>query len=565
VLVYGDQQVTRSTLDVLADVHRQANALAEKPGGILWHQACVGLFVTAAGLVQGVADAEFAASGHDTLSAPQVSLMVSLRDIAGVIDLSWRSALARQDLPELSALALLDPATLPGTVTIRRCEGYAFYALYPEQYLMAAQALPPGSSVIGLRSIGTGLAALVASVCDADLVCTLRPVGDVYDRRLAVGADLEAAILARRDGVFVLVDEGPGQSGSSLGGTADYLEARGVARESIVFMPSHAGDLGPNARPDHRRRWNAATRLTAPFEHVLLGETAAAPLPTWFEDLTGAATAPLRDLSGGQWRELSPGQNAPADPGREARKYLLTTASGMYLLKFIGLDHEAAAKFARAERLHAAGFSPEPLGVRHGFLAQRWMPAMRASADTDIWPTIARYLTWRAAAFPAEHAGASLHTLVAMARYNVGQAAGRMADPLFDAWPADRLERLQSRVRPVHVDARMHRWEWIPSRSGLLKTDAIDHAHAHDLIGCQDVAWDVAGAIVEFSASDAERTSLIRDVLGERADAFDLTTLLTLCYLGFQIGWWDFSTEAQSAAGQRQFYLKKIEDLVQSS
>jgi hypothetical protein len=565
VLVYGDQQVTRSTHDLLADIRRQTDALSDNPRGILWHQACVALFIATAGLLQGVADAEFAAAGHDTLSTPQVTLMDGLRRVAGAVDQSWRSAFVTQERPDLSTLRLLDPAMLPDVVTVRRCEGYAFYALYPEQYLMAARALPPGATVVGLRSIGTGLAALVAAVCGADLVCTLRPVGDVYDRRVAVGADLEAAILARCDGVFVLVDEGPGQSGSSLGGTADYLEARGVAREHIVFMPSHAGDLGPNARPDHRLRWNAATRLTAPFEDVLLGGAAVAPLATWFEDLTGAATAPLRDLSGGQWRELSPSQGAAADLGREARKYLLTTTSGTYLLKFIGLDSEAAAKLARAERLHAAGFSPEPLGVRHGFLVERWMPAVQDSPDTDMWPTIARYLTWRAAAFPAEHSGASLHTLVAMARYNIEQAAGRMAVGLFDAWPADRLDDLQSRVRPVHVDARMHRWEWIPSQSGMLKTDAIDHAHAHDLVGCQDVAWDVAGAIVEFNASDAERTSLLRAVLGERADALDLTALLTLCYLGFQIGWWDFCTEAESAARQRLFYLKKIEDLVRSS
>ena len=35
----------------------------------------------------------------------------------------------------------------------------------------------------------------------------------------------------------------------------------------------------------------------------------------------------------------------------------------------------------------------------------------------------------------------------------------------------------------------------------LLKTDALDHSEGHDLIGCQDIAWDVVGAATELELS----------------------------------------------------------------
>ena len=59
-------------------------------------------------------------------------------------------------------------------------------------------------------------------------------------------------------------------------------------------------------------------------------------------------------------------------------------------------------------------------------------------------------------------------------------------------------------LAPVRIDGRLHAWEWLVLADGsLLKTDAIDQAAGHDLIGCQDIAWDVAGAAVEFALSSA--------------------------------------------------------------
>src|SRR5690606_7218721 len=98
-------------------------------------------------------------------------------------------------------------------------------------------------------------------------------------------------------------------------------------------------------------------RVVKDFDEVVLPQ-----LASWFADLTGPPTQPLQDLSAGAWRAAR-GLEAPADPPRERRKYLLRTASGAWLLKFAGLGAMGEATLARARALHDGGFTPEPLGL----------------------------------------------------------------------------------------------------------------------------------------------------------------------------------------------------------
>jgi len=44
----------------------------------------------------------------------------------------------------------------------------------------------------------------------------------------------------------------------------------------------------------------------------------------------------------------------------------------------------------------------------------------------------------------------------------------------------------------------------------LIKADAVDHCRGHDLVGCQDPGWDLAGAAVELSLDAGERRELLR-------------------------------------------------------
>src|SRR3974390_1143501 len=54
-------------------------------------------------------------------------------------------------------------------------------------------------------------------------------------------------------------------------------------------------------------------------------------------------------------------------------------------------------------------------------------------------------------------------------------------------------------ARPVVADARMMPHEWLRDRDGQIwKTDLASHGDDHFYPGPTDVAWDLAGAIVEW-------------------------------------------------------------------
>jgi hypothetical protein len=548
MLVYGDRRRTQRPRTILRALTASLRAAEAAPHGLARHDLLTSAFVEAAGLAQGLADAEFEAKGFDEPTPAHDTAMALLLALARKLAASWASGFAAAGppvAPELMALALMG---LPETVSIRTPEGYAFYALYPEAYLKAAASHPWRTPplVIGLRSIGLGLAALVGAVTNARTIISLRPSGDPFRRELRISEGLRNA-LAAHDGPFAIVDEGPGLSGSSFGAVADLLEDLGVAAERIVFLPGHAGDLGPQASDRHRERWACAVRPTASFADL----TADVPLEDWFTDLTGPISA-AEDLSGGAWRGALPPQAwPPVHAGQERLKFRLHTASGVWLAKFAGLGDIGEQKLARAQALHKAGYTPEPLALRRGFLLERWEPgAPGALGDRQaVVDHLARYLGFRAAAFPAEaEEGADLTALVEMARVNVGERLGAETGQAIAARLAIH-DLTQIQARAVHVDGRLHAWEWLRTPDGLLlKTDAVDHSEAHDLVGCQDIAWDIAGAVTEFNL-DAEETARlcerIEAVAGRRLDPA-LLQIMKVCYPAFQAGLWRFAEDAAS-------------------
>jgi hypothetical protein len=105
-------------------------------------------------------------------------------------------------------------------------------------------------------------------------------------------------------------------------------------------------------------------------------------------------------------------------------------------------------------------------------------------------------------------------------------------------------------VRPAAIDGRLQPWEWLLMPDGrILKSDAVDHHCAHDLIGSQDIAWDVAGAAVEFSLDASEREALRESVAAAAGCAVDpaLVAFYEPCYLAFQLG--SFTMAAQALSG----------------
>lgn len=559
MLVYGDSALTESPDEKRARLVETVREAAAMAPGVARHGALVGAFIEAGELAQGVADAAFAERGCDARTPAQNAAMALLVEMAGLVRLSWESGFRRIALLSAQATARLGAAALPNNIGVRRPEGYAFYALYPEAYLEAAGALGAGRDriqVIGIRSIGTGLAAMVAAALGAPAPVTVRPVGHPFRRELALSPELAAALMAEPETRFAIVDEGPGLSGSSFGTVADFFVDQGVAPERIHFFPSHAGDLGPQASPRHRARWAKAAHHVVGFDALVLrARDPAHRLESWVADLVGEPTQPLDDLSGGAWRQRVYGgedQWPPAHVQQERRKFLLRTKTGAWLLKFAGLGREGARKLERARALHAAGFTPEVVGCRHGFSVERWIedarPLDTRTVDRGALRTfVGRYLGFRARAFPAgPEQGAPLVRLLQMARVNTAEALGEAWARRLDRFGPD-LPDLERRVRRIEIDNRLHAWEWLQRPDGrLLKTDALDHHAAHDLVGCQDVAWDVAGAMVELDLSDAEAQTFRAVVAHETGRAVDpgLIAFYLPCYLAFQTGYYALAADA---------------------
>jgi hypothetical protein len=529
VLVYGDRQELAEPKQRIRDINRRVDAVEAMPPGIERHAKLVAALVEAGQLLQGVADADFAEHRRDRRTAATDVLSVFLGELGGAACRSWDT-----DFRDTGPLRRLDLSeALPDAVELRVPEGFAFYALYPEAYAEAARRLklsaPP--RVIGIRSIGASLAAVVAAARDAPKFVTVRPFGDPFARKIAVDPALERELL-EGEAHYVIVDEGPGQSGSSFGAVADWLEARGVPLERIAVLPSHAGLPGPAATEERRRWWRQVQREVGDF-----GDRWPAVIERW----CGPFDSSLIDISAGAWRQLRYANEDewPAIvPAWERRKFLVTARGEQYLVKFAGLGRIGEEKLAIARALHLEGLAPNPVDLVHGLLVEEWLDDAAPLADGEKpLGEIVRYIGTRARMLPAAiGSGATVEELLTMTRRNISLELGDDFARELDRWRAGELER---RIVSVRTDNRLDRHEWRRTPAGaLLKTDALDHHQAHDLIGCQDLGWDVAGATVEFDLdqSEAEQFVAATEEWAYRAIDRELLEFYRTAYLAFRLG-----------------------------
>jgi hypothetical protein len=548
MLVYGDPVRVAAPRAMLARIAVAWRDAAVSPPGVARHARLATALIEAGELAQALADVAFAARGSvDDLDPADTARMALCLALARALKASWDSGFADLPGPDERLVAACAAPDLPDSVRVKVPEGYAFYALYPEAVLAAAALLPPGgrTRVVGIRSIGTGLAALAAAALDDPAPVTLRPTSHPFQRRVRL-SDAMAAHVTRGIDRIVVVDEGPGLSGSSFGAVADALEGLGVPRNRIAFLPSHGGDLGPQASAAHRERWAAARRPVVGMDALLLDP--ARRLEAWAASLVGPATAPLEDISGGAWRARLYGPDETRWPAsvayQERRKFLMRTGGGAFLLKFVGLGPEGERKAAHAAVLGEAGFIPPVIGLLHGFLVQAWRedvrPLDRARHErTVLIAHLARYLAFRARAFPAApERGASGDALLEMTRHNatlaLGEDEGRAAAGLAGALPV-----LDAGLARIETDGRLHAHEWLVDPGGRLwKADAVDHHAAHDLIGCQDLAWDVTGAAVELGLTPVETDALCAalEADGDLAVSRERLRALRPAYLAFHLG-----------------------------
>lgn len=534
MLVYGDHSERCDPRQRLGQLNRALTSVGGMGVGVRRHSSLVAILVEAGRLVQGVADSAFAVDGTDRLGSAD-GLSRSLLRLASAVCRSWDSNFA--EIGELSPLAPGGP--LPDEAILKVPEGFAFYALYPEAYIEAARRLKLAAPVrvIGIRSIGTALAAIVAAALKAPPPVTVRPFGDPSARTIAIAPELERELL-EGDAHYVIVDEGPGRSGSSFGCVADWLTSRGVPVHRIAFLPGHAGPPGPDSSEGHRRIWSRVQREPADF-----GDRWFGLIESWCASLVGPLDGTPEDISGGRWRRLryaNEDQWPAAIPAWERRKFLVRAGGGQWLVRFAGLGEVGEAKLRVAHALYSEGLIPEPLGFVHGFLIERWLEDARpVRRDAKLVAEIGRYIGARARMLPAHsESGANVGELLTMCRRNVSLALGPAADRQLDPFERQ-TDRLQSRILRVRTDNRMAPHEWLRTRNGaLLKADALDHHQGHDLVGCQDVAWDIAGAISEFGLDDAASAALIgatEEALRGEIDR-ELLRFYRIAYAAFCLG-----------------------------
>jgi hypothetical protein len=540
MIVYRDQRCPADPRKLLALLQ---SAVERSGTTSLSHDLAVEVLLETGTLECAVADAVFpCADGIDPIAQ---RLREASLAAGHVLWHSWQAKPqeSRAWWSRLSAiLKEIERGPIPASVETSIPEGFEYYAVYPETYLEAAKrchAVLGGETVVclGLRSIGTSLSAVVAAALEemGDTVesFTLRPRGHPFSRYPSLHPELISKLLNRREARFLLVDEGPGISGSSLAGTAALLRSWGIADDRILLLPSWRTDGSHLQSAIARERWPRHRQFVTSFEEV------------WLETgrLQEAFPGELQDLSAGAWRKdvFEHAQQYPAvQPQHERKKFLLrgrSTGGQPKLLSFGGLGSRSRQKVRRAERLADAGFTPRPETATHGFVLRPFVagtPVARGTGDARLVEITAAYLAHLAQEHRAEPT-VSDSSLREMIGVNVAEGLrDSQLDNLVSRLPAEAWAE-----RTVALDGRMLAHEWIRTPAGYLKVDAMDHHDDHFFPGCQDIAWDLAAATFELGLGREGRDYLLDRyrLLSRDETIADRIHPYAIAYLAFRFGY----------------------------
>ncbi len=535
VIVYGDPSYEATAGELLARLRARIAAL--RLGGAVTLDDLRALLIQTGQLEQAAQDD---LPGDD--SRPLRACLAALTDQAArVFHEEWDGSPPRHAaLDDLARAA--DRAAAVGTLflscrlTVKVPEGFAFYALYPEQYVLAARrfmiahaAIPRSERravVVGVRSIGTTLSAVVRAVLQAGgwraHRLTVRPAGHPFARTTEVEPkEITGAAWG------LIVDEGPGASGSSFAAVADTLARAGVPPARIVFLPAHAGEPGEAASDAVRATWARAPRISASRDELRWnGRALPDALAARTAELFGENVAAVEDLGGGLWRRVAypneadwPAANVPF----ERPKFRVTLQSGARVLwKFAGLAE---------------------VGTALGFVALPWIEGVSLSradaADPNVLVRVGRHVA-RVAGPPLtpgeQHAArVRLRDLLYWNTWEtLGEDAAFRARALADAVPGDADEG------PSYGDGRMTPHEWLRTACGqIVKTDAGGHDADHTIIGRQPLAWDIAGALVEWGLENENAAAVLLAAVREAGAVVPAPAALRfycLAYAAFRVG-----------------------------
>lgn len=400
-------------------------------------------------------------------------------------------ALVAKSMPRLprTLVERLARAEVPERLSVSTPEGFSYYALHPLDYidLLNEHVLgAPAAAIVGIRSIGTTLSAVVQAWFELHGIpaerITVRPTGHPFDRALAL-TERERSWTAngiQRGALFLVVDEGPGLSGSSFLAVAEALAQARVPPDRIILLPSSRPNLSSLLARKAADRWSRFT--TIPLK------------PTRYIPQEAA-----QDIGRGEWRKVvfaSECQWPGVWTWTERRKFL--SADRYSLFRFDGHGYYGNAVRDRAQLLAEHGWGPKVLNAGDGFSECQWITGKRPRyADRDAVLQLARYCAFRAEHFALPSSSSA--ALQQVTQVNLERALGVSQTV---ALPIE---------RPVVADAHMMPHEWIATSNGrLFKVDASSHGDDHFYPGPTDTAWDLAGAITEWRL-DKEASDLLID------------------------------------------------------
>jgi hypothetical protein len=431
--------------------------------------------------------------------------------------------LLRSDVRSVEAAAIKPRITgihVPEQLTISPPEGFAYYALHPCDFARLAESVPPPSgraAVIGIRSIGTTLSAVVSASLrhqgQAAERITVRPAGHPYNRVTEFSPDQCDWICRQldQDVHFLVVDEGPGRSGSSFLSVAEGLMKAGVRSERITLLGSRPVDPSALCADEAATRWSQFHFLS--------------PVMQTYERFKNDFY-----VGGGEWRNfLHSNSNWPESwPQMERLKFL--SADRTCLFKFEGFGQFGRNVLERASVLSQAGLGPHAEDAGDGIISYSVIQGARPTSSdisSELLQHIAEYCAFRAREFSWHEPVSS--QLGEMTQFNLQSQFGSAAD--FSP------ELLQT-ANPVLVDGRMQPHEWVLRNQKLIKVDATTHGDDHFFPGPTDIAWDLAGTIVEWSLDQSATDFLLQrfqqvsgDDVRSRIDHF------VLAYTIFRLGY----------------------------
>jgi hypothetical protein len=437
------------------------------------------------------------------------------------------------DQAELEHLA--GKIEVPETISISPPEGFTYYALHPSDYARVVDriALQSGTfAVIGVRSIGSTLSAVAAAALKAKARraerITVRPTGHPYARSVQFSADQEHWIVEQlsQSADFLVVDEGPGRSGSTFLSVAEALIRSGVPQERITAVGSREFDPESLCAEHSAARWRSVRFVAT-------------------EPSVSSRFQNFPYFGSGDWRmHFFKNEEDWPESWTQMERLKFLSPDRRQFFKFEGMGPLGSEVRERAFTLAEGGFSPAVVDAGDGFLSYQTIEGRnlrKQDVSHSVLERIARYCSFRVSNF--SHSPPFNSELANMLEFNVQQEFGREL----------RLDsELLRTTDPVLVDGRMQPFEWIESREGeLLKTDAISHGDNHFFPGPCDIIWDLAGAIAEWDLSFEAAEFLVRRFkqLSGIDVAHKLDTYL-LAYCVFRLGFCKMA--ASTVSGYRE-------------